>query len=932
MIKFEDLALREIVLRIGLITTASLLYKAATAIVHNGVALTHPISLLLSIAFFAAAVLILVMGLLRPIRFRASWLILPAMIGYLLCSAYVKDINYAPAFSSGPDNERIGDYSAEVLRAGVNPYTWDYTDMLRVNRDSLSFTPFTNGAPQHKVTYPALPTLAVTLLHNLGIMQGRAVGLVFHVVLLVTLFVAAPRDLRPLILLPLAVLQAMVDSTLFGVGDVVWSALLVLMLVLWRYRIARALLYGLAATYRQQPWFIGPFLLIQIWNETQDQPRRQRFRALAQFLGISIGVFALLNLPFFLNNPQAWLASALEPSYAQFTVDGVGLNAIWRFGYLPLTRSFFTGLQLTTYLAALFLYWRHGKRLGTSFWIIPALFFWLYYRSLTNYWYYWVPPLLYATVTALRAHYQQGRPVPKLRGGRLFGDLRWLLLGLLLFNGLHGIVILAQAPAMEMTLKTPIETFQWGEPLIENVELTLTNDSSAVITPRFFGMRYSGSAAYPWKIERGPLTLEPGESGAYAITADRLPQRMLVASTGGQIILEDAAGNYALRQVLTIPPVPDLADTDLIANAAFTYWNSQNTQPIRWSIQSDFQSTLSMAQPDDRPALAVVVTNTARVEGLALHRISQTVVFPEAFDLWLYPPAAPIDPQQTVYGVGFDDGTHRLWLLYGDTAPGEGDLSTNEHYMLLPASPGEWSRQHIDLSALYKTLGWPEPLPSLREVNHLEFYAPQVTISLLAGQTDVTPGQVWFFGALEQDFQALRTDKLLDAALDQPFDYYYGLAQEYMRQRNYTRAEAALRQAMSYDPSRQAVIYFELGELLGAATRVSQGPPRFDEMLDSYRQAIDSGYQPAGMAYKGMGWGYLSFVDTDSALDAFQHALDAGLPTHSDEANVYAGLSITLRLMSQCDQSASYRAQALAIGVDAETQASLAIPCDPNGG
>jgi uncharacterized membrane protein len=39
------------------------------------------------------------------------------------------------------------------------------------------------------------------------------------------------------------------------------------MVLVWQRPTLRAVLFGLACAYRQQPWLVAPFLLICIWNE-----------------------------------------------------------------------------------------------------------------------------------------------------------------------------------------------------------------------------------------------------------------------------------------------------------------------------------------------------------------------------------------------------------------------------------------------------------------------------------------------------------------------------------------------------------------------------------------------------------------------------------------------------------------------------------------
>ncbi|MFN8564799.1 MAG: hypothetical protein U0703_24970 [Anaerolineae bacterium] len=378
--------------RIGFAATAIFLLTNGANVLRSAMPINNATAIVISMTLWLIGILLVILALL-PRRHPAwVWAILLGFIFTVLGAAYTQSSNYAPLTHFSTDNLMIGEYAVDVLEHGQNPYDWDYTDMLRVNRDTLSFTPFVDTAPQHRVTYPALPTEILYLFDRLGLGQGRVVDLTFYLAVLVLLFVGADKRYRPLVLLPVFALNDYTSSTLFGVGDIVWSALLVAMVLAWRRHRWRAVLFGLAASFRQQPWFIAPFLLLLIWDE--GETRRDKIRACALFVGISVLIFVGTNLPFALTSPQSWLQSVIEPLYAQFSVDGIGLNAVWRFGLVSLNRTFFTVLQTGSYLLLLLLYWRHRRAWGMAFWIIPIIYFWMYYRSLTNYWLYWIPHCL----------------------------------------------------------------------------------------------------------------------------------------------------------------------------------------------------------------------------------------------------------------------------------------------------------------------------------------------------------------------------------------------------------------------------------------------------------------------------------------------------------------------------------------------------------
>jgi hypothetical protein len=126
-----------------------------------------------------------------------------------------------------------------------------------------------------------------------------------------------------------------------------------------------------------------------------------------------------------------------------------------------------------------------------------------------------------------------------------------------------------------------------------------------------------------------------------------------------------------------------------------------------------------------------------------------------------------------------------------------------------------WTRQTIDLRAAYAAAGW--PLPALRRVSYrgLDLDLPIVTLQLFV-RADNELGQVRaYFGPLEQDLEVLPA-RLMGETLDDPTQYYVRLAGEYVRERNYTYALEAYRQALTYsrdDPQMLEWLSFELQRL-----------------------------------------------------------------------------------------------------------------------
>jgi hypothetical protein len=127
-----------------------------------------------------------------------------------------------------------------------------------------------------------------------------------------------------------------------------------------------------------------------------------------------------------------------------------------------------------------------------------------------------------------------------------------------------------------------------------------------------------------------------------------------------------------------------------------------------------------MGALDGRDALAVSIDTPG--DGPYLARLNQTISFPGSFAVWVHPGRTGGDSASAIYGLEFDDGTHRLWVLFGERDGVETEDPTRAT-IYRNAPPGEWSRQIVDIAALYEALGWPLPEYSTRNRSGLEFDA-----------------------------------------------------------------------------------------------------------------------------------------------------------------------------------------------------------------
>lgn len=874
-------------LRIGIISTSLILFTIGADWVHWGT-LRNPLTLGLSFVAWAVGILLLITASTTHMSSRLNWAILVSLVATQLGYAYIAWLNYTPQSAYHTDNEMIAQFAVQALKRGQNPYELNFTDMLRVFRDrGTNYTPFLDGAAQNRLTYPAFPTELLLGFDLIGISSGRVVILVFHIALLILLFVGAPEILRPLVLLPMFILKDFIFLTYNGVQDIVWSALLVAVIIAWKRPVVRAVLFGLACSYRQQPWIVAPFLLIYMWKE-ESGSSGERFHRIVQFVAVSLGVFLLTNLPFIIWDPTAWILGAFEPAYASFNVYSSGLSVLTQFGIAELPREFYTLLQISSLLILLVAFWRHSRSVGQAFWIFPALFFWFYYRGQSNYWIYWIPPLLFALVN-------RQWQMPDASTGGFPRSTRWIKTSLVVgtvvaFDLIVACFLLQRPSPLEASLQLPLETTHFGASQVDSIRVTVRNKGNAIVAPRFSVQPDRGVQPLPWNINSGPDELPPGAIGHYVISADT-PVKAIPLSRGGQLVVTDAHGDYANRSVITVPADSTLENPDLITNPAFLAWSSDGNHPVDWIPQVSPGDTYRAAMLPDSglPVMVIRLDNHAPGGNLASVALDQVVTFPSVFSIWVYPTRSSTDPLRDAYGLLIEDGKHTLRILFAHT-DGAGHLADGSTYVYVNSPLNTWTKQTINLLNLYDRFGWLPPSFTPRVGGGIEFSARQVHFSLLLASRSSSLG---VFGSIEQDAKTFGPQALIGDALSHPDIYYANRGDEYRRQRNFDLAQSSYLRALAYDHSNPD-IYYGLAESdywLG----------HYAEAAQAYRSSLENGFLDAAQAYRGLGWSLYNTGEFSQARHYFEKAIELDPKL----ADAYTGLAWADIQSHDCQAAAS---------------------------
>ncbi len=613
------------------------------------------------------------------------------------------------------------DYAARVVSAGKNPYDTSLYGAIVSTRAPIELqTPLDNGGLSDRLAYPSLAFLYLIPFIKLGIPTTIAYALALYGSLAI-IYRVAPRDLRPLVLIPFFADESYLAFCFGGITDTVWALLLCLVVMTWRRPLLAALFFGLACSCKQHPWLLAPFLMIRIAREV---PRAERVRALGRFFGIAALTFFVLNLPFVLWSPRAWVSGVVEPLATAMVPMGEGLSGFLVFAGAGVPKACFTLAfwGLFAVLLAVCATWRAGR---VFMWIAPSVAFFLNYRSLSSYWYFNLLPFMVELAqTRVGEHSEEPPPLFHVPWRLLKVPLAALAALLVAFGAIASYRRNAQ---VEVVITEPLRT--WTN-YVFRIDLQLTNHGNTTITPRFWvqGMNFQ---PLPWHAD-GPPEVAPGATAAYSINAlSRISQFDI--ARGARLTVSDL--NSSLRKSLEIAPDEAELSPRAVPNAAFRFWDVNGGAPTYWKLAQRGSPGASASPVRDDPHHALVLSlepDAAKREreliefcgavpscyavtgssarfvasdvGASDHRVEVGTDFAAhqgVLAMWAFTPkdanvAPALDDR---YGVQLWFGSRPITLLLGGDA-GAGKLADGSPYEILPGPRGAWARYTIDLGNL----------------------------------------------------------------------------------------------------------------------------------------------------------------------------------------------------------------------------------------
>ncbi len=329
-----------------------------------------------------------------------------AMIGVTLISAYVLfQIQYKGAYRT--DALAFSHYAANLfLNKGINPYPVDLQDALqefKVNPLYITLTP--NGDISTNFAYPSLHFLIFVPFVAIGLSDMRFVLFLFMGVTMITIYAKAPRELRPIVLLPVFVSADLaIDFNAGAVTDFLWALPMVWTALYMDDPFHAGIFYGIACAIKQEPWISGPLILISMYNLRKGSTVVRMCNVL-KFGAAALVSFGLPNLPFVLRDPGAWVSGVFTPVSGGLILLSQGLSMITQANIVPLHPSFYFFVTIIVFVTLVANYIVYFEKLKHLIWLIPALTMWFSPRALQNYFMYWIPVM----ATEIIVNYRERR-------------------------------------------------------------------------------------------------------------------------------------------------------------------------------------------------------------------------------------------------------------------------------------------------------------------------------------------------------------------------------------------------------------------------------------------------------------------------------------------------------------------------------------------
>jgi uncharacterized membrane protein len=473
--------------------------------------------------FAALAFLLLGLVAIATLAVPARWLTLTEAItvalGCLALAGWAASMLYQhPQY--GTDEAAFVQGAAQLALAGHNPYTADLAPFLQVFRVPVQYATYLlNGGISTSLAYPAGSFLLVEPFVLLTHGTQSAIVASFVCLLSSVVLVAAllPPTWRMLGVAAVVASMILFVFSLSGLSVMACLPFLIVVAVGWdraareerpsRRSLVQAVMLGLACAISQLAWFVAAFLLVGLVRAALREVSWQvALRRVSIFFGVALGVFLLVNGPWILEDPAAWLHGVFLPLTQQALPYGQGLIDLAVYFHVGGGSLLaFRVLGEIVLVALLVAYWIWFEAFPSAVWILPGVALWFPVRSLAEYFTVLAPLWIIAFVSERESPRAVSARTVRRRGRAVVGSL--LLLAPVVLVGWYAI---SRPAPLRMQLLSSESNGQFGG--IWKMQLRVTNVTGAPIRRPEFSVDTSGHVTSYWFETAGPRVIGPHSS------------------------------------------------------------------------------------------------------------------------------------------------------------------------------------------------------------------------------------------------------------------------------------------------------------------------------------------------------------------------------------------------------------------------------------
>ncbi|MBC7792746.1 MAG: hypothetical protein H7Z43_03480 [Clostridia bacterium] len=519
----------------------------------------------------------------------------------------------------GSDGMLFTQYGTDLVLTGRNPYAVSMIEAYQryhVSQDLATFR--IDGSLVTALSYPAMSVLTYIPQAALHIPNLDLTTLIFFGVSFTLIIWSSPWSCA---WIPLVLLSANSDLIAFsggGVFDAIWLLpMLFAMFAAARQKVfVSGLLFGWACSAKQTPWLAAPFLIVFFVMERKSIVDGLRFAG-----GAALSFFAI-NAPFIVANPAAWFVGSLTPvaGGAPLVERGTGPILLNLAGITALPKEFFSVLGLMVLASCVVAYAAYYTRIRWLAWAAPVLALWCNYRSLQNYFVFYIPITYLGVLLQMRE-----QPIIRRPFGRIAAS--WAIVSAI------AVIVIgfkqrdATALAGNVQVSEAIDEDRLGAS--SRLIVDVRNDEPRPVSPVFALLHKTRVAPMIWRRVDGPQEISAHQISRFTIEAPEGFNGLVPFESGMHIRVYERGTEKRWSSV-----VEDFSRFDahplehLLGNPKFTNWTQHGDRrvPYGWrdaSFRGRDDVTVGLKENQDGVAIRIQNRATRPRKALALAGLEQ---------------------------------------------------------------------------------------------------------------------------------------------------------------------------------------------------------------------------------------------------------------------------------------------------------------------